>query len=158
MRKCIMCAELFTCHSRASASNGNAQWRILSKIRTPVHETDSLQNWDQGRWLKSQRLRLLFGKFRVRISAEILTTTTGKFCSFSSDTPITTRYNTSNQATTHRITYWGFGLIPSSGVLGSRNTTFRKLDISFLRWKGEKTPAQLGLSERTNLNHWGPNE
>jgi hypothetical protein len=25
--------------------------------------------------------------------------------------------------------YWGFGLFPSSGVLGSTNTTFRKLDL-----------------------------
>jgi hypothetical protein len=30
-------------------------------------------------------------------------------------------YNTQN--------YWGFGLLPSSGVLGSRNTTFRKADL-----------------------------
>jgi hypothetical protein len=26
---------------------------------------------------------------------------------------------------------WVFGLFPLSGVFGSRNTTFRKLDVSF---------------------------
>jgi hypothetical protein len=41
--------------------------------------------------------------------------------------------------------YWGFGLFPSSGILGSRNTTFRKLDLfSSSSETGEKTPTQLG--------------
>jgi hypothetical protein len=40
--------------------------------------------------------------------------------------------------------YWDFGLFPSSGVLGSRRTTFRKLEGR------EKTP-QLGPLQRANL-------
>jgi hypothetical protein len=43
------------------------------------------------------------------------------------------------------------GLFPSSGVLGSRNTTFRKLDLfPFSGEGGEDT--QLGPLERANLN------
>jgi hypothetical protein len=43
----------------------------------------------------------------------------------------------------------------SSGVLGSRNTTFRKLDLFPLSGEvGEKTPAHLGPLEKANLNHW----
>jgi hypothetical protein len=41
-----------------------------------------------------------------------------------------------------------------SGVFGSRNTTFRKLDLfpsSGEGW-GEKTSTQLGPSERANLS------
>jgi hypothetical protein len=50
--------------------------------------------------------------------------------------------------------YWGFGLLLSSGVLGSRNTTFRELDLFPFSGEGEKTPIQLGPIERANLNHW----
>jgi hypothetical protein len=51
--------------------------------------------------------------------------------------------------------YWVFGLFPLSGVLGSRYTTFRKLDLfpSSGEGGGEDT-SQLGPLERTNLNHW----
>jgi hypothetical protein len=49
--------------------------------------------------------------------------------------------------------YWGFGLFPSSGVLGSRNTTFWKLDLFPSSGEGgKKTPTQLGPLERANLN------
>jgi hypothetical protein len=40
--------------------------------------------------------------------------------------------------------YWGFGLFPLSGVFGSRNTTFRKLDLFPSSGEGEKTPTYLG--------------
>jgi hypothetical protein len=51
-----------------------------------------------------------------------------------------------------------FGLFPLSGVLGSRNTTFRKLDLLLSSdERGEKTPTQLGPLERANLNHWNCN-
>jgi hypothetical protein len=46
-----------------------------------------------------------------------------------------------------RQNYWGFGIFPSFGVLGSRNTTFQKLGLlpSSDEWGGgEKTSAQLG--------------
>jgi hypothetical protein len=50
--------------------------------------------------------------------------------------------------------YWGFGLFPSSGVLGSRNT-IRKLDLlPSSGERGEKTPTQFGPLERSSLNHW----
>jgi hypothetical protein len=40
--------------------------------------------------------------------------------------------------------YWIFGLIPLCGVLGSRKTTFRKLDLfPSSGERGEKTPTQL---------------
>jgi hypothetical protein len=46
--------------------------------------------------------------------------------------PATILYSNAQQDTntevTHRIT-GVFGLFPSSGVLGNRNTTFRKLDL-----------------------------
>jgi hypothetical protein len=50
--------------------------------------------------------------------------------------------------------YRGSGLFPSSGVLGSRNTTFRKPNL-FPSSGGDekKTPTQLGPSERANLHH-----
>jgi hypothetical protein len=42
---------------------------------------------------------------------------------------------------------------PSSGVLASRNTTFRKLDLfPSSYWGGGKTPTQLGPLERANHN------
>jgi hypothetical protein len=51
--------------------------------------------------------------------------------------------------------YWGFGLFISSGVFRSRNTTFRKLDLSASSGEGgEETSIQLGPLERANLNHW----
>jgi hypothetical protein len=51
--------------------------------------------------------------------------------------------------------YWAFGLSPLSGVLGSRNMTFQKLDLFPSSGEdGQKIPAQLGPSERVNLNHW----
>jgi hypothetical protein len=52
--------------------------------------------------------------------------------------------------------YWVFGFFPSSGVLGSRNTTFRKVDLCPFSGEGEETTTQLGSLERANLNH-GPN-
>jgi hypothetical protein len=48
--------------------------------------------------------------------------------------------------------YWGFGLFPSSGVFGSRNT-FRKLICFHPQVKGEKTSIHLSPLERANLNH-----
>jgi hypothetical protein len=52
--------------------------------------------------------------------------------------------------------YWGFGLFPSSGVLGCRNTTFRKLNLNPSSGEGgEKTHTQLGPLEIANLNHLG---
>jgi hypothetical protein len=47
--------------------------------------------------------------------------------------------------------YWVFGLFPSSGVFGSRNTTFRKLDLfpSSGEGGGEDTLSQ-SLSKVTN--------
>jgi hypothetical protein len=42
--------------------------------------------------------------------------------------------------------YWGFGLFPSSGALGSRNTTFRKLDLF----------PSLGEEGRRHLLSWAP--
>jgi hypothetical protein len=54
-----------------------------------------------------------------------------------------------------RITVFFFLLLPSSGVLGSRNTTFRKLDLFPSSDEGEeKTPTQLCPLERANLNHF----
>jgi hypothetical protein len=48
--------------------------------------------------------------------------------------------------------YWVFGLFPSSRVLGSRNTTFRKVGLfSSSGERGETTPTQLGPLERVNL-------
>jgi hypothetical protein len=42
--------------------------------------------------------------------------------------------------------YWVFGLFPFPGILGSRNTTFRKLDLFPSSGKmGERTPTQVGL-------------
>jgi hypothetical protein len=50
---------------------------------------------------------------------------------------------------TAQLNYWIFGLFPSSGVFGSRISTFRKLDVSLLRWRGEKTRwLRLDLSKR----------
>jgi hypothetical protein len=49
--------------------------------------------------------------------------------------------------------YWVLRLFPSSGVLGSRNTTFRKLDLFRASGEGkEKTPTELGTLERANFN------
>jgi hypothetical protein len=50
--------------------------------------------------------------------------------------------------------YWVLGLFQSSGVPGSRNTTFRKVDLFPSSGEGgrEKTPTQLGHLERANLN------
>jgi hypothetical protein len=46
----------------------------------------------------------------------------------------------------------GFGLFPSSGVAGSRDMTFRKLDVFRSSGeRGEGTPTQLGHLERANL-------
>jgi hypothetical protein len=43
----------------------------------------------------------------------------------------------------------------SSSVLGSRNTTFRKLDpFPSSGEEGEKTPTQLNPLESANLNRW----
>jgi hypothetical protein len=54
----------------------------------------------------------------------------------------------------YRITGF-FGLFPSSDVLGSINTTFRKLCLFPSSGEGVKnTPTQLGPLEKANLNHW----
>jgi hypothetical protein len=50
--------------------------------------------------------------------------------------------------------YWVFGLCPSSGILETRSTVFRKLDLFPSLGEGEKTPTQFGPLERANLNHW----
>jgi hypothetical protein len=43
----------------------------------------------------------------------------------------------------------------TSGVLGSINTIFRKLDMFPSSGEGEeKTSTELGPLERANLNHW----
>jgi hypothetical protein len=46
-------------------------------------------------------------------------------------------YNTQN--------YWVFGLFPSSGILENRKHDVSETgSVSVLRWRGEKTPTQLG--------------
>jgi hypothetical protein len=45
--------------------------------------------------------------------------------------------------------YWDFGLLPSPGVLGSRNMTFQKFDLFPSSGEGGK----LGPLERASLNH-----
>jgi hypothetical protein len=51
--------------------------------------------------------------------------------------------------------YWGFGIFPSPGVIVSRITTFRKLDLFPTTGEGEeKTSTQLGPLERANLSHF----
>jgi hypothetical protein len=53
--------------------------------------------------------------------------------------------------------YWGFGLFPSSGILGTRkHDVSETASVSVLRCDGGKTPTQLGPSDRANLNHWTP--
>jgi hypothetical protein len=49
---------------------------------------------------------------------------------------------------------WIYGLCPSSGILNTKNITFRKLDLfrSLGEWK--ETPPLLGPLESANLNHW----
>jgi hypothetical protein len=44
--------------------------------------------------------------------------------------------------------YWVIGLCPSSGILETRNTTFRKLDLFPSSGEGGKTLSQLGPLER----------
>jgi hypothetical protein len=58
---------------------------------------------------------------------------------------VTMVYNTQN--------YWGFGLCPSSRILKTKTTTFRKLDLFRSSGEGE-TPTLLGPLERANHNHW----
>jgi hypothetical protein len=55
-------------------------------------------------------------------------------------------YNTQNR--------WVSGLCPSSGILNTRNTTRRRLDLFPSSREGRQTPTLLGLLERANLNHW----
>jgi hypothetical protein len=51
--------------------------------------------------------------------------------------------------------YWVFGLFPSSGILENRKDDVSETgSVSLLRWRGEKTPSQLGPLEKANLNHW----
>jgi hypothetical protein len=51
--------------------------------------------------------------------------------------------------------YWGFGLCPSSGILENRKQDVSETgSVSVVRGKGEKTPTQLNLLGRANLNHW----
>jgi hypothetical protein len=48
--------------------------------------------------------------------------------------------------------YLGFGLLPSSGILGNRGHDVSKTgSVSVFRWE-RKTPTQLGPLERDNLN------
>jgi hypothetical protein len=49
--------------------------------------------------------------------------------------------------------YWVFGLHPSSGILITRETTFRKLDL-FSSSGEEETPTLLRPLERVNPSHW----
>jgi hypothetical protein len=45
--------------------------------------------------------------------------------------------------------YWVFGLYPSSGILETRKYDVSETgSVSVLRWRGEKTPTQLGPLER----------
>jgi hypothetical protein len=53
--------------------------------------------------------------------------------------------------------HWVFELCPSSRIPKKkklRTQTFRKLDVSFLRW-GWETPTLLGPLEKANPNHSG---
>jgi hypothetical protein len=59
------------------------------------------------------------------------------------------------------LNYWVFGLYPSLGIPETRKHDISETgSISILRWRGEKTPTQLGPLERANLNHFlrGPTE
>jgi hypothetical protein len=53
--------------------------------------------------------------------------------------------------------YWNFGLFPSSGVFGSRNKTFRKLDLFPSSGEGEGT-CSVGALRKIEINSpftWG---
>jgi hypothetical protein len=47
----------------------------------------------------------------------------------------------------HIQKYWGFGLFPSSGILGTTKQDVRKLDLFPTSGVGGKTPTQLGPLE-----------
>jgi hypothetical protein len=49
------------------------------------------------------------------------------------------------------LTFWTLSIVQYSKKL---KKTFRKLDVSVLRWGGGRTPSQFGPLERANLNHW----
>jgi hypothetical protein len=51
--------------------------------------------------------------------------------------------------------YWGFGLFPSIGILGTRKHDVSETgSLSVLRYGRGKTPTHLGPLDRANLNHW----
>jgi hypothetical protein len=52
-----------------------------------------------------------------------------------------------------QVYYWVSGLFPSSGVFGSRNTTFRKLDLFPPSGEGGEDTYLVGPL-RNNLKHW----
>jgi hypothetical protein len=52
--------------------------------------------------------------------------------------------------------YWVFGLFPSSGILGNKNTMFQKLDLFRSAGEGGRRHLlSLGPLERANLNLCG---
>jgi hypothetical protein len=51
--------------------------------------------------------------------------------------------------------YWVLELFPSTGIVENREQVVSETEsVSVLRWRGEKTPTQLGPLESANLNHW----
>jgi hypothetical protein len=53
---------------------------------------------------------------------------------------------------TFRIDEWVLSIVRNSKYV--ENTTFRKTDLFLSSGERRETPALLGPSEKTNLNHW----
>jgi hypothetical protein len=64
---------------------------------------------------------------------------------------------THNVLQTELLDFWTFSIVRYSRK--HKHDVSEIGSVSVLRWKGEKTPTQLGPLERANLNHWikGPN-